>query len=103
MAKFELFFSVDAEGNRAVRLEDAETAHEAYAEYDAGSVRTVCLSVDMDLPTDQADEDEVTVVDVPVPPQEEEPAEQAEAEEPAEKQAKEEELAACVYRKPRPG
>jgi hypothetical protein len=102
MAKFELFFSVDAEGNRAVRLEDAETAHEAYAEYDAGSVRTVCLSVDMDLPTDQADEDEVTVVDVPVPPQQE-PAEQAEAEEPAEKHAKEEELAACVYRKPRPG
>jgi hypothetical protein len=84
--KFEIFYSVDAEGNSAVSLETAEAAHEACAEYDAGPVRTVCLSVAMALPEDGADEDAVTVVDVVVPPEDPEDGdgEEAPAEVPAE-------------------
>jgi hypothetical protein len=86
MAKFELFLSVDAEGNSAVSLDDAEAAHEACAEYNAGPVRTVGLSVAMELPADGTDEDEVTVIDVPVPPQEEETPAEDGTEAPAEVQ-----------------
>lgn len=84
MQNFEIFLSVDAEGNSAVSLDDAETAHKACAEYGADHVRTICLSVAMGLPAEDTDEDEVTVIDVEVPEQEE-PAEEAdEAELPAE-------------------
>jgi hypothetical protein len=77
--KFEIFYSVDADGNSAVSLETAEAAHEACAEYDAGPVRTVCLAVAMDLPEDGADEDDVSVVDVAIPPQDPEDGDGEEA------------------------
>lgn len=68
MPKFEVFHSVDSEGNSAVSLEDAETAHSACAEFKGGAVRTTCLAVTMDLPEDGADEDHVDVLDVQIPP-----------------------------------
>src|SRR5690349_19462832 len=78
MPKFEIFHSIDAEGNSAVSLESAEAAHEACAEYNAGPVRTVCLALDAELPTDDTDEDTVDVIDVEVPEQEGEEEEGAE-------------------------
>ena len=80
MPKFELYFSLDAEGNSAISLDGADAAHDACAEYDAGPVRTVCLSLDAELPADDTDEDDVTVVDVLVPPQASEDQENEEAE-----------------------
>jgi hypothetical protein len=80
MEKHEVYFATDADGNAAVGF-GIEEVTEAIGEYQSPPARVVCLSVSMDTPTADTNEDAITVVGVGVPPED---PEEAPAEVPAE-------------------
>jgi hypothetical protein len=85
MEKHEFYFATDADGNASLGFGLEETL-EAIGEYQSPPARVVCLSVSMDTPTADTNEDAITVVDVVVPPEDPEDGdgEEAPAEVPAE-------------------
>jgi hypothetical protein len=75
--KHEIYLATDAEGNASVGFGIEETL-EAIGEYRSPPAHVVCLQLAMDTPTEDSNEDRVTVVDVVVPPEDPEAGDEAE-------------------------